>query len=116
MLKFEITSQMEKEIKQWDSCIPLDVSGAKFAYTFMPTGIGLIIEVKCDVCKEKFHLMSFKTKGPVHYKNATGSFCFTFDSEIERRLGLDQYIGLSDMGYEVSSNITQITLRFRWLA
>lgn len=59
MLKFEITSQMEKEIKQWDSCIPLDVSGAKFAYTFMPTGIGLIIEVKCDVCKRKISFNEF---------------------------------------------------------
>ncbi|GAS83148.1 unknown protein [Paenibacillus amylolyticus] len=59
MLNFEITSQMEKEIKQWDSCKPLDVSGAKFAYTFIPTGIGLIIEIECDVCKRKISFNEF---------------------------------------------------------
>lgn len=59
MLKFEITNQIETEIKQWDSCVPLDVSGAKFAYTFIPTGIGLVIEVECDVCKRKISFNDF---------------------------------------------------------
>ncbi|MMZ47730.1 hypothetical protein D1872_93810 [compost metagenome] len=56
---FEITDQMQEQIREWDSCKPIDVSGAKFSYTFIPTGIGLVIEVKCDVCKRKLSFSDF---------------------------------------------------------
>ncbi|MCP3781587.1 hypothetical protein NLX74_24840 [Paenibacillus sp. MZ03-122A] len=50
---------MQEQIREWDSCKPIDVSGAKFSYTFIPTGIGLVIEVKCDVCKRKLSFSDF---------------------------------------------------------
>ncbi|WP_342551897.1 hypothetical protein [Paenibacillus sp. FSL R7-0652] len=55
-MQFEISEDMKKKISDWDSCIPVDVTGAKFAYTFIPTGIGLIIQVKCDVCERTLRL------------------------------------------------------------
>lgn len=55
-MNFEITYDMEKKIKDWDTCKKVDVTGAKFAYTFIPTGVGLIIVVKCDVCKRELTL------------------------------------------------------------
>lgn len=48
---FEITEKMEQRIEEWDSCNATDVTGAKFAYTFIPTGLGLVIQVKCDICE-----------------------------------------------------------------
>lgn len=53
---FEITSKMEKKIKNWDSCKAVDVAGAKFSYIFTPTGLGTVIEVHCDICKRKLDL------------------------------------------------------------
>jgi hypothetical protein len=53
---FEITEEMKLKIKKWDSCHPIDVSGAKFAYTFIPTGLGLVVMVKCDVCDRELDL------------------------------------------------------------
>lgn len=53
---FEINEEMKNKINQWDSCKAIDVSGAKFAYTFIPTGLGLVITVKCDVCKRTLDL------------------------------------------------------------
>ncbi|GMX66636.1 hypothetical protein Elgi_59080 [Paenibacillus elgii] len=53
---FRISKEMEQKIKDWDSCVVEDVAGAKFAYTFIPTGLGLVIEVKCDVCKRVLEL------------------------------------------------------------
>lgn len=50
-MKFVITEEMMKKIYQWDSCKPTDVSGAQYAYTFIPTGLGLVIKVECDICK-----------------------------------------------------------------
>ncbi|MDR6781432.1 MULTISPECIES: hypothetical protein [Paenibacillus] len=55
-MKFEITAEMEKKIKEWDSCKPVDVAGAKLSYTFIPTGLGTIIHVHCDVCNRKLDL------------------------------------------------------------
>lgn len=49
-MRFEISDDMHKKISQWDNCEAVDVAGAKFAYTFIPTGLGLVIQVKCDVC------------------------------------------------------------------
>ncbi|MDR6780393.1 hypothetical protein J2W98_004688 [Paenibacillus peoriae] len=49
-MKFEISDEMLRKIEEWDSCIPIDVTGAKYAYTFIPTGIGLVVNVRCDVC------------------------------------------------------------------
>lgn len=46
---------MEK-IKQWDQCEPVDVTGAKFAYTFVPSSLGTYLVVKCDVCKRELHV------------------------------------------------------------
>ncbi|SDF54752.1 hypothetical protein SAMN04488542_112115 [Fontibacillus panacisegetis] len=43
---------MEAKIKVWDQCAPLDVSGAKFAFAFIPTSLGLVIKVQCDICKK----------------------------------------------------------------
>ncbi|RED37361.1 hypothetical protein C7820_4160 [Paenibacillus sp. VMFN-D1] len=53
---FEITDEMKRKIGKWDSCNSRDVSGAKFAYTFIPSGLGLIIKVECDVCKRVLDL------------------------------------------------------------
>lgn len=55
-LSFNITKGMEQRIIKWDSCIAADVTGAKFAYTFIPTGLGLVIRVKCDVCNRELEL------------------------------------------------------------
>lgn len=55
-MKFEITEKMEQKIREWDSCESTDVSGARLAYTFIPSGFGLVIEVNCDVCKRKLSL------------------------------------------------------------
>jgi hypothetical protein len=43
-------------IREWDNCKPVDVTGAKFTYMFIPTGIGLVIQVKCDVCERTLSL------------------------------------------------------------
>lgn len=53
---FEINEKMEQTIKDWDSCNTIDVSGARFAYTFIPTGLGLVIKVKCDICNREMDL------------------------------------------------------------
>lgn len=53
---FQITEKMHQKIRDWDSCKPIDVSGAKFAYTFIPTGLGLVIKVECDICKRVLNL------------------------------------------------------------
>lgn len=53
---FEITDKMEKKIEEWDSCKPIDVAGAKFAYTFIPTGLGTVIQVQCDICNRTLDL------------------------------------------------------------
>lgn len=53
---FKITEEMEQKINEWDSCVAIDVTGAKFAYIFVPTGLGLVIKVQCDVCKRELDL------------------------------------------------------------
>lgn len=53
---FRISEEMENKINEWDSCAAEDVAGAKFAYTFIPTGLGLVITVQCDVCKRELDL------------------------------------------------------------
>ncbi|CAM4321538.1 hypothetical protein [Paenibacillus typhae] len=53
---FEITKEMKKKIKEWDSCKAIDVSGAKFSYTFIPTSLGTVIHVNCDICKRTLDL------------------------------------------------------------
>jgi hypothetical protein len=52
-MTFEITREMSEKIKDWDHCKPVDVSGAKFAHTFIPSGLGTVILVQCDVCGRK---------------------------------------------------------------
>lgn len=53
---FEISEDMKRKIAQWDSCEARDVAGAKFAYTFIPTGLGLVVKVHCDVCNRELDL------------------------------------------------------------
>ncbi|GFZ93909.1 hypothetical protein GCM10008018_45470 [Paenibacillus marchantiophytorum] len=53
---FEINAEMEKKIRDWDSCEPVDVAGGKFAYIFIPTGLGTVIHVHCDICNRKLDL------------------------------------------------------------
>ncbi|PAK53420.1 hypothetical protein CHH75_09140 [Paenibacillus sp. 7541] len=53
---FEITREMAEKIRKWDSCLAVDVSGGKFAYIFIPTSIGLVIKVRCDVCNRELDL------------------------------------------------------------
>ncbi|KJD45944.1 hypothetical protein [Paenibacillus terrae] len=53
---FEITDEMEKKIKEWDSCKPIDVVGAKFSYIFIPTSLGTVIYVQCDICNRELNL------------------------------------------------------------
>ncbi|MFB6471258.1 hypothetical protein ACFCW7_00195 [Paenibacillus glucanolyticus] len=53
---FEITKKMEEKIREWDICKAVDVTGAKFAYTFIPTSIGLVIKVRCDICNSELDL------------------------------------------------------------
>nr|WP_145403091.1 hypothetical protein [Paenibacillus xylanexedens] len=55
-MNFEITDNMMDAIKEWDSCSAVDVTGAKFEYTFIPTGLGLVIQVKCDICNRSLNL------------------------------------------------------------
>lgn len=43
---FKITEEMLQKIQDWDSCKPVDVTGAKFAYTFVPTGLGVYCKIK----------------------------------------------------------------------
>ncbi|MCK8487016.1 hypothetical protein M0651_07530 [Paenibacillus sp. MBLB2552] len=53
---FTITEKIFQKIKDWDSCKPIDATGAKFAYTFIPTGVGIVIKVQCDICKRVLDL------------------------------------------------------------
>ncbi len=53
---FEITKKMDEKIREWDTCKAVDVSGAKFSYTFIPTSIGLVIKVRCDICNRELDL------------------------------------------------------------
>ncbi|MBP2114114.1 hypothetical protein [Paenibacillus silagei] len=53
---FEITEEMKQKIREWDSCKPIDVTGAKFSYVFTPTSLGLVIDVQCDICKRELNL------------------------------------------------------------
>ncbi|ASA24283.1 hypothetical protein B9T62_28085 [Paenibacillus donghaensis] len=53
---FKITTEMEKKIKKWDSCKAVDVTGAKFSYTFIPTSLGTVIHVHCDICNRELDL------------------------------------------------------------
>ncbi|CAH1208512.1 hypothetical protein PAECIP111892_03124 [Paenibacillus auburnensis] len=55
-LNFQITEEMNRQIKAWDSCVARDVAGAKFAYMFIPTGLGLVVKVQCDVCGRELDL------------------------------------------------------------
>lgn len=50
---FKITDDVIEQIKEWDSCKSIDVSGTKFSYTFIPIVIGHVIQVGYDVCKRK---------------------------------------------------------------
>ncbi|MCW3792642.1 hypothetical protein OM416_13690 [Paenibacillus sp. LS1] len=55
-MNFEITDDMMDIIREWDTCTAVDVTGAKFEYIFIPTGLGLVTQVKCDVCKRTLNL------------------------------------------------------------
>ncbi|RKP56257.1 hypothetical protein D7Z26_06370 [Cohnella endophytica] len=55
-MNFIINKEMQEKIKNWDSCNAVDVAGAKFTYTFIPTGLGLVIKVQCDICKRTLDL------------------------------------------------------------
>lgn len=55
-MKFEITKDMEKKIREWDSCKAADVTGAKFSYVFIPTSLGTVIQVHCDICNRELDL------------------------------------------------------------
>lgn len=55
-MNFEISELMQRKIKAWDTCVAKDVTGAKFAYTFIPTGLGLVIKVHCDICNRELDL------------------------------------------------------------
>jgi hypothetical protein len=53
---FKITDKMLEKIMEWDNCVAVDVTGGKFAYTFIPTSIGLVTKVKCDICNRELDL------------------------------------------------------------
>ncbi|MBU5349141.1 hypothetical protein [Paenibacillus lautus] len=55
-MEFIINEQMKKKINEWDSCKATDVTGAQYAFTFIPTGLGLVVKVKCDVCNRVLDL------------------------------------------------------------
>lgn len=55
-MKFEITEEMKDKINEWDTCKAVDPTGAKFAYTFIPTGLGIVTTVHCDICNRKLDL------------------------------------------------------------
>lgn len=55
-MDFHVSGEMEQKINEWDSCKPEDVTGAKLAYIFIPTGFGLVVKVQCDVCKRELDL------------------------------------------------------------
>lgn len=53
---FTISEEIMKRINQWDQCKSVDVSGAKFAFTFIPSGLGTYLIVKCDVCQRELYI------------------------------------------------------------
>lgn len=53
---FEISEMMQRKIQKWDRCVANDVTSAKFTYKFIPTGLGLVIKVHCDVCNRELDL------------------------------------------------------------
>ncbi|MFC0212439.1 hypothetical protein ACFFK0_08185 [Paenibacillus chartarius] len=55
-LTFTINEEIMKRINQWDQCKAVDVSGAKFAFTFIPSSLGTYIIVRCDVCERELHI------------------------------------------------------------
>ncbi|MGG3456647.1 hypothetical protein [Paenibacillus rhizolycopersici] len=55
-ITFSISEEIMKSINQWDQCKAVDVSGAKFAFTFIPSGLGTYLIVKCDVCQRELHI------------------------------------------------------------
>ncbi|KQO18045.1 hypothetical protein [Paenibacillus sp. Leaf72] len=55
-MAFELTESMLQKIKEWDSCHTTDATEAKFAYIFIPTGLGIIIKVTCDICNRVLDL------------------------------------------------------------
>jgi hypothetical protein len=55
-LTFTISKEIMNRINQWDQCKAVDVSGAKFAFTFIPSGLGTYLIVKCDVCQRELHI------------------------------------------------------------
>ncbi|GAK43163.1 hypothetical protein TCA2_5658 [Paenibacillus sp. TCA20] len=55
-ITFTINEEVIKRINQWDQCKAVDVSGAKFAFTFIPSGLGTYLIVKCDVCQRELHI------------------------------------------------------------
>jgi len=55
-VNFEITDEMMNVIRAWDSCVAMDATGAKFEYIFIPTSLGLVTQVRCDVCKRVLDL------------------------------------------------------------
>lgn len=56
LMIFKITDEMKSKITKWDSCSPVDVTGAKFSYSFTRTSLGLVIQVHCDICNRKLDL------------------------------------------------------------
>jgi hypothetical protein len=46
----------DKKIMEWDTYESVDVTGAKLVYKFIPTSIGQIIKVECDICKRELDL------------------------------------------------------------
>lgn len=56
-MKFEITEEMKVKINEWDTCNAVDPTGAKFAYTFIPTGLGIVTFDHFDICNRKMILL-----------------------------------------------------------
>ncbi|AQT84737.1 hypothetical protein ERICIV_04177 [Paenibacillus larvae subsp. larvae] len=55
-LTFTVTDSMLEKVEKWDQCKAVDVSGARFSYTFIPSGIGTVVKVHCFVCNRELDI------------------------------------------------------------
>lgn len=60
-MKFELTKAQEAKFKVWDKkhteCRGVDGAiGGRLTYSFIPTGLGVIIIIKCSKCNKTLDL------------------------------------------------------------
>lgn len=53
---FKISEEMEQKIAEWDSCTTDGTIGANLIYMFIPKDLGLMVKVRCPICKRELIL------------------------------------------------------------